>query len=207
MALAETDHKTFLQAMTEIKNGGRWAMKQTYDCIVVKVGPIEAVTTKDNKAKQNQNIDLSDGTATLRYTTWNPPTKLVEGQGAHITWGMVKMVEKDGKTYYSLAIEKLGEGGSIVPLPQAPCAAVATPKDFWNTSNAGSAPSKPNKAIPNELIIPITRKNYPYTGKDIKKAVDELFTRMWMSLPKETKEILSKDFKKELDVVNWDEEK
>ncbi len=190
-------HLTFADAIAQINNGGRWAMDQEYQCVVVEVYDIATGTTKDGKVWKRQTIELSDGTDTISYTDWAPPTNLVKGKGAKLTGAIIKAEERNGKKYFAIMIQQPGKKGLIVPMDAAPCyPAKGTPA----LSNIAS---KDNRA---EVSLKVKRAPYPFNGIQLKSAIDVLFKALWNEISQERKEALLKLYPKEFDILDLDGE-
>lgn len=202
----ENKPMTFLEALTQIAAGGKWALMQNYKVKVVKIGKERVFNKKDGSSGKSQDVDLSDGTATLRYTDWNPPTNLVEGQGAELEGAFIKGEKStDGtKWWFSINVKSPGKIGLIRPLKVAPCEAKATPAELYQIGEGKAAVAQvPKDGV---IVLPITRKSYPYAGAAVKKGIDALFGAIWALLSKEQKEGILAKYKTEIDMLDWDAE-
>ena len=83
------------------KQGG--VFNQTYDLKIVKVGETKNVNTGAGP-KKVQALQVSDGTAEIKWSVWEPDRIFTEGMGVHLE--KVYIVEKDG--YTDLKVAKAG---------------------------------------------------------------------------------------------------
>ena len=85
-----------------MKEGG--VFNQTYDLTIVNVGETKAVTFGNGEQHKVQALKVSDGTAEIRWSIFDPTQIFTEGMGVHLEAVYIK--EKDG--YTDLKVAKKG---------------------------------------------------------------------------------------------------
>ena len=106
-----------------VTQGG--VFNQTYDLTIVNVGETKAVTFGNGEQHKVQALKVSDGTAEIRWSIFDPTQIFTEGMGVHLEAVYIK--EKDG--YTDLKVAKKG----------------ADKIKFSETSEVKSAPKKAKK--------------------------------------------------------------
>ena len=85
--------------------------KQEYNLKILEIKPIVEVQTKDG-AKNVQDMYVTDGTAVIKYTSWNPSTTpQYQANGGMQATGVY--IKPNDKGYYSLRIAGMEKGGSL----------------------------------------------------------------------------------------------
>ena len=93
-------HYCLEEALTH--EGG--VFNQTYDLTIVNVGETKAVTFGNGEQHKVQALKVSDGTAEIRWSIFDPTQIFTEGMGVHLEAVYIK--EKDG--YTDLRVAKKG---------------------------------------------------------------------------------------------------
>ena len=85
------------------KEGGVW--NQTYDLTIVNVGETKEYDKRDGSGKfKVQALRVSDGTAEIKWSVFDPDRIFTEGMGVHVECAYI--MEKDG--YTDLKVAKKG---------------------------------------------------------------------------------------------------
>ena len=112
--------------------GGVW--NQTYDLTIVNVGETKEYDKRDGSGKfKVQALRVSDGTAELKWSVFDPDRIFTEGMGVHVECAYI--VEKDG--YTDLKVTKKGADKIV----------------FSDTSDVKSAPPLQPKVEVHDLIL------------------------------------------------------
>ena len=84
------------------RQGG--VFNQTYDLTIVNVGETKDVTLGNGEKKKVQALYVSDGTAEIKWSVWDPDRIFKKGMGVHLE--NVYIQEKNG--YTDLRVAKKG---------------------------------------------------------------------------------------------------
>lgn len=96
-----------LEEALENKVKGIWG--QTYDLTIVSVGETIEFTRRDGTGKgKRQNLYVTDGTAEIKFTVWDPDQFFEKDMGLHVEEAYIK--ENDGG-YTDLRVKK--DGGVV----------------------------------------------------------------------------------------------
>jgi uncharacterized protein YodC (DUF2158 family) len=169
---APAEHKTFLQIWTDKAP----VFHQTYNLVIGKLKS-QIVTLKAGGSKNIVELNVSDGTASMKFTQWDvQASNFKEGQGIKVEGAYIKF--KDG--WPELKFSHPSKGGSVkfFPMTQlSPIKFVATPDHL--------KPSKTNTAA-SESPMPGPSDKWIQTLEEIRVYVQSIAEKLGCATPTAT---------------------
>ena len=144
-----------------VTQGG--VFNQTYDLTIVNVGETKAVTFGNGEHHKVQALKVSDGTAEIRWSIFDPTQIFTEGMGVHLEAVYIK--EKDG--YTDLKVAK--KGADKIKF-SASSEVKAVPKKEKKTSTEKFSSTLTNEILTNiwgtlKEILDVLERNDPQKGE------------------------------------------